>query len=85
MALRRKMWKTVRWREGTKGELISRFAAVRVHPSHRDYWRAEPRPEEWLLIEWPEGEDAPTKYWLSTLPVTTPINARRHGQAALAD
>ena len=25
------------------------------------------RPEEWLLIEWPEGEDEPTKYWLSTL------------------
>src|ERR1035437_804357 len=23
---------------------------------------------EWLLIEWPEGEDEPTKYWLSTLP-----------------
>ena len=23
---------------------------------------------EWLLIEWPEGEGAPTKYWLSTLP-----------------
>ncbi len=26
------------------------------------------RPQEWLLIEWPKGEDAPTKYWLSTLP-----------------
>ena len=26
-----------------------------------------------LLIEWPEGEDAPTKYWLSTLPAGTPI------------
>src|SRR5206468_10915937 len=26
------------------------------------------RPEEWLLIEWPEGEKEPTKYWLSTLP-----------------
>ena len=24
--------------------------------------------EEWLLIEWPEGEKQPTKYWLSTLP-----------------
>jgi hypothetical protein len=24
--------------------------------------------QEWLLIEWPEGEAAPTKYWLSTLP-----------------
>jgi SRSO17 transposase len=25
-------------------------------------------PQEWLLIEWPEGETEPTKYWLSTLP-----------------
>ena len=24
-------------------------------------------PEEWLLIEWPEGESKPTKYWLSNL------------------
>ena len=27
-----------------------------------------PLPLEWLLIEWPEGEEEPTKYWLSTLP-----------------
>jgi hypothetical protein len=26
-------------------------------------WRAAERPQETLLIEWPEGEDAPTKYW----------------------
>ena len=75
LALPRKAWKTVHWREGSKGELVSRFARLRVRPSHRDYWRAEPRPEEWLLIEWPEGENAPTKYWLSTLPDTTPITA----------
>jgi SRSO17 transposase len=29
---------------------------------------AESRPEEWLLIEWPAGEEAPTKYWMSTIP-----------------
>jgi SRSO17 transposase len=68
-----KAWETVRWREGTKGALASRFAALRVRPSHRDYWRAEPWPEEWLLIEWPEGEKEPTRYWLSTLPADTPI------------
>jgi hypothetical protein len=48
--------------------LSSRFARVRVRVAHRDYWLAEPRAEEWLLIEWPEGENEPTKYWLSTLP-----------------
>src|SRR6188508_3414316 len=49
-------WQTVSWREGRSGELEGRFAAVRVRPSHRDYWRAEPHAEEWLLIEWPEGK-----------------------------
>ena len=30
--------------------------------------RSEPAPEEWLLIEWPEGAAEPDHYWLSTLP-----------------
>jgi SRSO17 transposase len=54
-----------------KQKLQSRFAALRVRPAHRDYWRAEPRPEEWLLVEWPAGEPEPTKYWLSTLSADT--------------
>jgi SRSO17 transposase len=66
-------WKTVTWRQGTKQSLRSRFAALRIRPAHRDYWRSEPRPEEWLLIEWPPGEAEPTKYWLSTLPADTKI------------
>ena len=68
LALPPSAWRTVGWREGSRGELRGRFAAVRVRPSHRDYWRAEPHPEEWLLIEWPEEKEEPTKYWLSTLP-----------------
>jgi hypothetical protein len=43
---------------------------VRVRPAHRDSWRSTPRPEEWLLIEWPRTEAAPIHYWLSTLPPT---------------
>src|SRR3954464_3909703 len=61
-------WRSVAWREGTAGELSSRFAAVRVRPAHGDFRLGEPRAEEWLLVEWPEGEKEPTKYWLSTLP-----------------
>jgi len=68
-------WKTVTWRPGVKQSLRSRFAAVRVRPAHRDYWRGEPFPEEWLLIEWPKGEAEPTKYWLSTLPAETKLHA----------
>jgi SRSO17 transposase len=61
-------WRSITWREGTAGELASRFAAVRVRPAHGDTGRTEPRPEEWFLAEWPEGKKEPTKYWLSTLP-----------------
>ena len=42
---------------------------------HRDYWRSAPHAEEWFLVEWPEGESQPTKYWLSTLPPDTTISA----------
>jgi len=73
MSLAPSAWKTVSWREGTRKPLRSRFAAVRVRPSHRDYWSSEPRAEEWLLIEWPSQEAEPTKYWLSTLPQHTQL------------
>jgi SRSO17 transposase len=53
--------------------LRSRFAAVRVRPAHRDEKRTEPRPEEWLLIEWPKEASEPTKYWLSNLPSKTAL------------
>jgi SRSO17 transposase len=66
-------WQPVTWREGTRGAMRSRFARLRVRPAHRDEQRSEPRPEEWLLIEWPWGEPGPTKYWLSTVPETTPV------------
>ena len=36
--------------------------------AHRDQQRSQLRPQEWLLIEWPEGHREPMKYWLSTLP-----------------
>ena len=46
---RQKAWAVVRWREGTKGTMSSRFARLRVRPAHRDYWRAAPRDPEWLV------------------------------------
>src|SRR3954462_5905393 len=66
-------WQTVDWRAGSRGDLSGRFAALRVRPSHRDYCRAEPHPEEWLLIEWPGGGTEPSQYWLSTLPASTAL------------
>jgi SRSO17 transposase len=52
-------------------EVRSRFATVRViaaHPVERD--RCPPR-EEWLIIEWPEGDEQPSDYWISNLPTDT--------------
>ena len=68
LALPTRAWRTITWREATGEQLSSRFARVRVRVAHRDYWLADSRPEEWLLIEWPDGEEEPIKYWLSTLP-----------------
>jgi SRSO17 transposase len=73
LALPRDAYQMVNWREGTNETLNSRFAAVRIRTAYRDYWRSSQRPEEWLLIEWPEGDAEPLKYFLSSLPVDTPI------------
>jgi SRSO17 transposase len=67
LGLSKRAWRTIEWREGTAEPLTSRFARVRIRAAHGDDQRTECRAPEWLLIEWPKGEDVPTKYWLSTL------------------
>lgn len=66
-------WKPVDLRPNAKHPRTSRFAAVRVRSAHRAVAGKPPGQEEWLLIEWPDGEDAPTHYFLSTLPPDTPL------------
>ena len=61
-------WQQITWRDGSNTPLTSRFARWRVRPAHGDVRRSEPAPEEWLLIEWPEGEAQPDHYRLATLP-----------------
>jgi SRSO17 transposase len=62
-------WQTLPCRTTAAGEdVCSRFAFVRVvasHPVRSDYL---PPREEWLIIEWPAGTEAPSDYWLSNLP-----------------
>jgi len=65
-------WTTVGWREGSNARLAERFAMVRLCCANGDGLRTDPSPEEWLLIEWPEGEPEPTRFWLSTLPADLP-------------
>jgi SRSO17 transposase len=65
LSLPKHAWRTITWREGTNNRLRSRFARVRVRTA--PIRGAAGRPEETLLIEWPKGEPAPTKYWLATV------------------
>lgn len=68
VVLAAKGWKKVRWREGSKGWLESRFLALRVQPSHGFVRGQPPHKEVWLLVEWPEAETEPAKYFLCDLP-----------------
>jgi SRSO17 transposase len=67
LGLPKRAWRTIRWREGSADWLSSRFARMRIGVGHNQLV-PELLVQEWLLIEWPEGEAEPTKYWLSTLP-----------------
>ena len=62
-------WRTLSWRDGTRGAMQGRFARVALWASHgytqRQHQAA--RTHEWLLVEWPPDKDAPTDYWLAHL------------------
>jgi SRSO17 transposase len=69
---------SVTWRQGSRGRMHSRFLALRVRPANREL-RAAARESgtelelRWLLVEWPADADAPTDYWLSSLPANTDL------------
>jgi SRSO17 transposase len=65
---------TVNWREGTRGRMRSRFAAIGVRVAHCDYRRKEPHPGQGLLIEWSTPKKEPTKYWLSNLSASITLH-----------
>ena len=74
-------WRRIVWRQGTKGALTARFAAVRVRvadgpvsPRHGH----QPGEEVWLIGEWRSGGER--KYYLSNLPSRTTL---RHLAAAI--
>ena len=69
LGLPKHAWRTITWREGSAEKLTSRFARVQVRTA--PIRRAASRSEETLLIEWPQGEAAPTKFWLANLDKKT--------------
>jgi SRSO17 transposase len=56
------------WRHGTREKLSSRFCFRRVKVAHDDGTEIAEREPIWLVMEWPDGESAPTKFVLTTLP-----------------
>ena len=64
----REGFRRVTWRDGTRRKLSARFAMRRVLPAHDDGWQPSQREPVWLILEWPDDEAAPTKYYFATLP-----------------
>lgn len=70
---RGKDFRSVTWREGSKGKMTGRFAAWRVRPAHKLSAGREPLDACWLLVEWPADDAQPAKYFFSNLPAETSL------------
>jgi len=72
--LETRRWRRITWRNGTKGPLHARFAAVRVRvadgPLNAEHTRL-PGEEVWLIGEWRDSGE--TKHYLSNLPKRTSL------------
>ncbi|MDV9175039.1 IS701 family transposase [Streptomyces sp. W16] len=75
----------VTWRQGSKGPMTSAFTVLSVRPAGKQSLAAAQQaggghyqwdgvlPARTVLVEWPVGQAAPTGYWISNLPATTPV------------
>jgi SRSO17 transposase len=70
------------WRHGSRKDpanptaaMRSHFMAMRVRPANREIPRNTDGslPDCWLIVEWPPDKAEPTDYWLSNLPLDTPL------------
>jgi SRSO17 transposase len=68
MALGREAFRKITWRHGSKAKLSSKFCFARVKTMHDDGISVADREPLWLVAEWLDGEDKPTKFTLTTLP-----------------
>ncbi|MFD9864461.1 IS701 family transposase [Streptomyces alboflavus] len=75
----------VSWRQGSKGAMRSRFAALQIRPAGKQSLRQAQEaggghyawdgvlPLRTLLVEQSVTASEPTGYWVTNLPTTTPI------------
>ncbi len=73
--LEKQRWRRINWRNGTKGPLSARFAAVQVRvadgPTNAEDTRLPGDDEVWLIGEWRDSGEK--KYYLSNLPKLTSL------------
>jgi SRSO17 transposase len=65
----RTRYKTVSWRQGSRGKMSSKFLFYRVQSAERHTKGRPPSDEQWLICEWPEAEKGP-KFHFSDLPAS---------------
>ncbi len=68
IALGAKAFRRITWRDGTRRKMHSRFCFRRVKIAQDDGVETDDRESLWLMTEWPEGEQRPTKFALTSLP-----------------
>jgi SRSO17 transposase len=64
-------YQSVTWRHGSRGKQRSRFGRVRT--AHRHQNGIPPGEQQWFFCEWPSDEEAPSKFYLSNLPIGTSL------------
>ncbi|MER7928773.1 transposase [Streptomyces sp. NPDC096057] len=75
----------VTWWHGSKGAMTSRFTVLTIRPAGKQFLAAAQNagggrhrwdgvlPARTLLVEWPQGQDAPTGYWISNPSASTSV------------
>jgi len=72
-ALAPEAFQTIAFTTGPGGhERSGRFALCRVWAAKPVLRDDVPPRQEWLVVEWPEGAERPSDYWLANLPADTP-------------
>jgi SRSO17 transposase len=68
----RKRWRRIDWKRGSEVKKLSgRFAFMRVQITEEGPEPTKDTPVEWLVIEWRDGESAPARFYLMSLPEGT--------------
>lgn len=68
----RKRWRRIDWKVGSQGQKLNgRFAFLRVQITEEGQEPTAETPIEWLVIEWRDGESAPERFYLMSLPEDT--------------